>query len=172
MYSMNTTPAPNPETPRSEIVAARLRAALAVMGISKSAAARKLEWSQSNFDRQSKGLVKLSIDQLDWIEKRLGIPMAYLLGFTDELPTYGGRALRPVGRRTLSEPAEVLFDDGSGSHETTASGESFLRESNSRPFHYREHASVILPFRLRSRAAASPCDQNAQILPFPVAVSL
>ncbi|QOT16464.1 hypothetical protein [Paenarthrobacter sp. YJN-5] len=70
----------------SDQVAARLRAALAVMGMSKSEAARQLGTSQANFSRQTWNGVPLTVDDLEDIEKRLGIPTKYLLGMTDDLP--------------------------------------------------------------------------------------
>ena len=166
---MSTTPAQRTEIPRSEIVPVRLRAALAALDLSVAAAARRLDWTQSNFQRQTKGQVKLSIDQLEWIEERLGIPMLYLLGFTDELPSFS-RRLRTV---PAPDPAEVVFYDGSGEPKrSTASGESFLAGSNRRPFHYKGDGSNILPFRPRTPETPTPCQEwEAEILPFPVAAS-
>lgn len=134
MFSMNNTPAPHTELSRSEMIPARLRAALAAKDLSVSAAARILGWKQPNFHRQTKGQVSLSVAQMEWIEERLGVPMAYLLSYTDELPTFS-RRLRSVPNAADPINPNPVFNDGTGNHEATGS-ESFLGESNSRPFHY------------------------------------
>ena len=150
------------------MVPARLRAALAAKDLSVSAAARILGWKQPNFHRQTKGQVSLSVVQMEWIEERLGIPMSYLLGYT-ELPTFS-RRLRSVPN---SDPATPLFNDGTGDHRATGS-ESFLGESNSRPFHYKGNGQVIhLPFRPETAPADCPMGQAAKVIPFraPLKVS-
>jgi transcriptional regulator with XRE-family HTH domain len=173
MYAMSTTPAAataaenESEVRRSEVVAQRLRVALAALDLNVSAAARTLGWSQSNLQRMTKGQVKLSVDQLDWVQQRLGVPMTYLLGITDDLPGMRRRGFpRPL--RPVSDPAEVLFNDGTGDQLATGS-ESFLSESNRRPFHYKGHGQVVqFPFRPRTAPKDCPATGRvAKVIPFP-----
>ena len=167
---MNNTPAPHTELSRSEMVPARLRAALAAKDLSVSAAARILGWKQPNFHRQTKGQVPLSVVQMEWIEERLGIPMAYLLSYTDELPSFS-RRLRSVSN---TDPANPIFNDGTGNPKATGPDQSFLRDSNPWPFHYKQQSNDteavarVYSFRPRSTQAVKTFDEEAQIVPFPV----
>ena len=170
MFCMNNTPAPHTELSRSEMVPARLRAALAAKDLSVSAAARILGWKQPNFHRQTKGQVPLSVVQMEWIEERLGIPMAYLLSYTDELPSFS-RRLRSVSN---TDPANPIFNDGTGNPKATGPDQSFLRDSNPWPFHYKGNGQVIhLPFRPETAPADCPMGQAAKVIPFraPLKVS-
>jgi hypothetical protein len=123
--------------------------------------------------------VKLSVEQLEWIEERLGVSMEFLLGFRNDDPgTNFYRARTEPSLRAVADPAEVVFYDGSGEPKSAASRESFLRESNSRPFHYKAESSStnrvgkVIPFRARSTGQVTSCDKNAQIVPFPAVDSL
>lgn len=69
----------------SEMVARRLSAALEARGLSKAEAARRLGWSQPNFNRQTNNQVKLNLDDLGHIEKTLGITTAYLMGEAEDI---------------------------------------------------------------------------------------
>jgi transcriptional regulator with XRE-family HTH domain len=48
-----------------------------------------------------------------------------------------------------------------------AENESFLGESNSRPFHYKQNEPVVLPFPARPEPPSDDRDTDATVIPFP-----
>lgn len=56
------------------------------MGLSVNQASKKLGMEQTALNRRARHETEFRIDELDHIEEVLGIPAAYLLGFTEERP--------------------------------------------------------------------------------------
>lgn len=88
---------------RSEATARRFRGVLGEMGLSVNRAAKLLGWEQKKLDRRARHETEFGIDELDYIEDVIGIPAAYLLGFTDE---------RPINPRRTD--AEIRFIEPKG----------------------------------------------------------
>lgn len=57
------------------------------MRLSVNKASQILGWGQGQLQRRVDGRSKFTIDDLDQIEKVLGIPATYLLGYTTERPS-------------------------------------------------------------------------------------
>lgn len=94
------------EETRSEATARRFRGVLGEMGLSVNRASQMLGWGQKMLDRRARHEIEFQIDELDHIEEVLGIPAAYLLGFTEDRPITPVRPdaevrfIEPKGRTT------------------------------------------------------------------------
>ena len=77
---------PDETAPLSAIAAQRFRIALAALGLNDSEAAHRLGWPQPNVQRKTHHKTVMSLAHLEHIQRTLGIPVRYLLGFDDDFP--------------------------------------------------------------------------------------
>lgn len=107
--------------PRSQQIARRLRAAKGYLDIDQSTMGRALSLSQSQISALLAGKTEFTVGRLDEIERTLGIRADYL--WSGQQPMLG-EGVDPTNKKTAAPGGTAVKE------------ESFLSESNRRPFHY------------------------------------
>lgn len=114
---------------RSQQIARRLRGQMAERNLKQGDIAQAIGKSQPVVSDRLRGNMAFEINELDLIEEATGISADYL---------WSGQ--QPARRTKIS---------GGPLEGAAAKKESFLSESNRRPFHYKRDGSVVIPFPSR-----------------------